>query len=81
MELLALAPRPPHVRTLEATDNGSCDGGERGWGRQAVAEQPVGEVTVGGDGMQRRERTARNGRPGEGDCILQQWMQHLLEGE
>jgi hypothetical protein len=52
MELLALALRPPHVRTLEAADNGSCDGGERGWGRQAVAEQPVGEVTVGGDGMQ-----------------------------
>jgi hypothetical protein len=47
-----------------------------------VVEQPRGGVvTVGGDGTQRRERTARNGRPGEGDCILQQWMQHLLEGE
>jgi hypothetical protein len=39
------------------------------------------EVTVGGDGMQRREGTTRDERPREGVCILQQWMQHLLEGE
>jgi hypothetical protein len=56
-------------------DGAAAEAGSGGAGRLCG-----GEVTVGEDGCS-EERTARNGRPGDGICILQQRIQDLLEGE